>query len=179
MFVGGAAFSVTPISGRDWGISIAFGFLSIPVGALIRTIPNDPIRNLLVQCPPDARSQRPSGCHTRLGEVQPGHRSGTRQPQHLCQYPWRSLLVHRARAQASLGAPTRGWRPNPQHARYGARIGCSQCWCRMATEAEVLRSMIPETVTHRRARPTCGLASSSCIPIPTTMTLPSKNGDGR
>ena len=48
MFVGGAAFSVTPISGRDWGISIAFGFLSIPVGALIRTIPNDPIRNLLV-----------------------------------------------------------------------------------------------------------------------------------
>ena len=48
MFVGGAAFSVTPISGRDWGISIAFGFLSIPIGALIRTIPNDPIRNLLV-----------------------------------------------------------------------------------------------------------------------------------
>ena len=48
MFVGGAAFSVTPISGRDWGISIAFGFLSIPVGALIRTIPNDPIRNLLI-----------------------------------------------------------------------------------------------------------------------------------
>lgn len=48
MFVGGAAFSVTPISGRDWGISIAFGFLSIPVGALIRTIPNGPILNLLV-----------------------------------------------------------------------------------------------------------------------------------
>jgi len=46
MFVGGAAFSVTPISGRDWGISIAFGFLSIPVGALIRTIPNEPIRKL-------------------------------------------------------------------------------------------------------------------------------------
>jgi Ca2+-transporting ATPase len=48
MFVGGAAFSVTPISGRDWGISIAFGFLSIPVGALIRTIPNGPIRKLLI-----------------------------------------------------------------------------------------------------------------------------------
>ena len=48
MFVGGAAFSVAPISGRDWGISIAFGFLSIPVGALIRSIPNDPIRNLLI-----------------------------------------------------------------------------------------------------------------------------------
>jgi len=49
MFVGGAAFSVTSISGRDWGISIAFGFLSIPVGALIRTIPNDPLRKLLIQ----------------------------------------------------------------------------------------------------------------------------------
>jgi len=49
MFVGGAAFSVTPISGRDWGISIAFGFLSIPVGALIRTIPNGPIRKILIQ----------------------------------------------------------------------------------------------------------------------------------
>ena len=48
MFVGGAAFSVAPIVGRDWGISIAFGFLSIPVGAFIRTIPNEPIRELLV-----------------------------------------------------------------------------------------------------------------------------------
>ena len=48
MFVGGAAFSVAPIVGRDWGISIAFGFLSIPVGALIRTIPNEPIRRLLI-----------------------------------------------------------------------------------------------------------------------------------
>jgi len=48
MFVGGAAFSVIPISGRDWGISIAFGFLSIPVGALIRTIPNEPVRDLLI-----------------------------------------------------------------------------------------------------------------------------------
>jgi len=48
MFVGGAAFSVTPISGRDWGISIAFGLLSIPIGTLIRTIPNGPIRDLLI-----------------------------------------------------------------------------------------------------------------------------------
>ena len=49
MFVGGAAFSVAPIVGRDWGIAIVFGFLSIPVGALIRTIPNESIRDLLIR----------------------------------------------------------------------------------------------------------------------------------
>ena len=48
MSVGGVAFSVAPIVGRDWVISIAFGFLSIPVGAFIRTIPNEPIRTLLI-----------------------------------------------------------------------------------------------------------------------------------
>ena len=48
MSVGGAAFSVAPIVGRDWAISIVFGFLSIPVGAFIRTIPNEPIRKLLI-----------------------------------------------------------------------------------------------------------------------------------
>ena len=48
MSVGGAAFSVAPIVDRDWVISIAFGFLSIPVGAFIRAIPNEPIRKLLI-----------------------------------------------------------------------------------------------------------------------------------
>ena len=48
MFVGGAAFSIASIQAREWGISIAFGFLSIPVGALIRTIPNKPLRKLLI-----------------------------------------------------------------------------------------------------------------------------------
>ena len=49
MFVGGAAFSVAPIVGCDWAISIVFGFLSIPVGAFIRTIPNDLIRKVLIR----------------------------------------------------------------------------------------------------------------------------------
>ncbi|KAF8640285.1 hypothetical protein AX16_010180 [Volvariella volvacea WC 439] len=42
VFVGGAAFQVTPIGGREWGISIALGVVSIPLGALIRTLPNGP-----------------------------------------------------------------------------------------------------------------------------------------
>lgn len=43
VFVGGNAFSVTKIDGKYWGISIALGFMSIPIGFLIRCIPNGPV----------------------------------------------------------------------------------------------------------------------------------------
>jgi Ca2+-transporting ATPase len=46
VFVGGAAFHVAPISGRNWGISLALGFVSIPLGALIRLAPNGPFEKL-------------------------------------------------------------------------------------------------------------------------------------
>ncbi|KAG2017681.1 calcium-transporting ATPase [Coprinopsis cinerea AmutBmut pab1-1] len=36
----GAAFSVTKIGGREWGISLALGVVSIPWGAVIRCLPN-------------------------------------------------------------------------------------------------------------------------------------------
>ncbi|TDL19883.1 calcium-translocating P-type ATPase [Rickenella mellea] len=49
VFVGGSAFQVTRINGRDWAISIALGVLSIPIGFLIRLIPNPPIERLLQQ----------------------------------------------------------------------------------------------------------------------------------
>ncbi|KAI0046577.1 calcium-translocating P-type ATPase [Auriscalpium vulgare] len=42
VFVGGSAFQVTKISGRDWAISLALGVVSIPLGALIRIVPNEP-----------------------------------------------------------------------------------------------------------------------------------------
>jgi Ca2+-transporting ATPase len=42
VFVGGAAFQVTPIGGREWGISLALGFVSIPWGVLIRLMPTEP-----------------------------------------------------------------------------------------------------------------------------------------
>ncbi|KAJ7931426.1 Ca-transporting ATPase [Mycena leptocephala] len=45
VFVGGAAFEVTPIGGREWGISLALGFVSIPLGALIRLLPSDPFES--------------------------------------------------------------------------------------------------------------------------------------
>lgn len=49
MYVGGAAFSVTRLEGRDWGIAIVAGIISWPLGAFIRTIPTQPIENLLIR----------------------------------------------------------------------------------------------------------------------------------
>lgn len=46
VFVGGAAFTVTRIPGREWGISLALGFASIPIGFLIRFLPNEPFERL-------------------------------------------------------------------------------------------------------------------------------------
>ncbi|KAF4571338.1 hypothetical protein EYR36_008667 [Pleurotus pulmonarius] len=46
VFVGGAAFQVTRMGGREWGISIALGVVSIPLGALIRLLPNGPFEKL-------------------------------------------------------------------------------------------------------------------------------------
>ncbi|KAF9059412.1 Ca-transporting ATPase [Rhodocollybia butyracea] len=46
VFVGGAAFQVTPVDGKIWGISLALGIVSIPLGALIRLLPNEPFEKL-------------------------------------------------------------------------------------------------------------------------------------
>ncbi|KAG2064382.1 hypothetical protein BDR04DRAFT_935062, partial [Suillus decipiens] len=46
VFIGGTAFQVTCIGGREWGISLALGFVSIPLGALIRLLPNGPFEYL-------------------------------------------------------------------------------------------------------------------------------------
>ena len=46
VFVGGAAFHVTRIGGREWGISLALGFVSIPWGAIIRLLPTKPFESL-------------------------------------------------------------------------------------------------------------------------------------
>ncbi|KZS94160.1 calcium-translocating P-type ATPase [Sistotremastrum niveocremeum HHB9708] len=47
VFVGGAAFQVTRIGGREWAASVLLGLASIPLGALIRLIPNEPIERFL------------------------------------------------------------------------------------------------------------------------------------
>ena len=40
VFVGGAAFDVTPLNGTQWAICLILGLLSIPIGMLIRCIPD-------------------------------------------------------------------------------------------------------------------------------------------
>ncbi|KAI0033543.1 hypothetical protein K488DRAFT_47506 [Vararia minispora EC-137] len=46
IFFGGAVFSVARIGGREWGISLVLGIMTIPVGALVRLVPNEPCERL-------------------------------------------------------------------------------------------------------------------------------------
>ena len=47
IFKGGAAFSIHPINGAQWGYSIVLGLLSLLVAVMIRLIPDDFIRSLI------------------------------------------------------------------------------------------------------------------------------------
>ena len=47
IFVGGQAFSVTPLNGTQWGISLVLGLLSIPIAVIIRLIPDELIRKVI------------------------------------------------------------------------------------------------------------------------------------
>ena len=49
MSVGGAAFQVTPIHAREWCISLALAFVSIPLGVLIRCIPTPPFERAFIK----------------------------------------------------------------------------------------------------------------------------------
>ena len=49
VFIGGAAFQVTRIGGREWGISLALGIVSMPLGLLIRLMPNAPFEKLFIK----------------------------------------------------------------------------------------------------------------------------------
>ena len=66
IFVGGAAFSVKQLDGTQWAISIILGSLSIPVGIIIRLIPDDLVRRLI----PDflKRKRRPTVTVTDVDE---------------------------------------------------------------------------------------------------------------
>ncbi|TVY28219.1 Calcium-transporting ATPase [Lachnellula hyalina] len=56
IFVGGAAFSVKRLNGAQWAYSIVLGFLSIPIGAVIRLVPDELILRLI----PDYIKSRPT-----------------------------------------------------------------------------------------------------------------------
>lgn len=47
MFVGGRAFNVSRLTGAQWGLSVGLGAISIPIGVLLRLIPDEFIRKLI------------------------------------------------------------------------------------------------------------------------------------
>lgn len=49
IFVGGVAFKVVRLNGPQWGYSIVLGFLSLPVGVIVRLIPDE----LIHKCIPE------------------------------------------------------------------------------------------------------------------------------
>ncbi|KAG6809940.1 hypothetical protein H0H92_014006 [Tricholoma furcatifolium] len=49
VFVAGDAFQVTRIGAREWGISLALGFGSIPLGVVIRWLPDEPFERLFIK----------------------------------------------------------------------------------------------------------------------------------
>lgn len=68
-FVGGAAFQVTKMNGGEWAISLALGCVSLPLGALIRLIPNEPCKyffEMLRLLP------KPEAPPTMLPDAEPG-----------------------------------------------------------------------------------------------------------
>ncbi|UNI15530.1 plasma membrane calcium [Purpureocillium takamizusanense] len=46
IFVGGAAFSVVPLNGPQWAISLVLGVITLPIGFLTRLLPDEPFGRL-------------------------------------------------------------------------------------------------------------------------------------
>ncbi|KAI9449865.1 Ca-transporting ATPase [Lactarius psammicola] len=74
---GGAAFGITRIGAREWGVSFVLGCVSLPLGALIRLIPNEPCERIferlqLLPKPevlPTTRSDAEPGCSFAVDQV--------------------------------------------------------------------------------------------------------------
>ena len=70
IFVGGRAFNVTRLGGEQWAISIVLGFISIPVGALIRCIPDAP----LIRMTPKFLKKRRNAPHVTISDEEEHYR---------------------------------------------------------------------------------------------------------
>jgi Ca2+-transporting ATPase len=67
--VGGAAFQVTRMGGKEWAISMVLGFVALPLGALIRLIPNEPCERIFVML---RLLPKPEVPPTMLPDAEPG-----------------------------------------------------------------------------------------------------------
>jgi Ca2+-transporting ATPase len=64
IFIGGKVFNVVHLNGAQWAYSIVLGFLSIPIGASIRLIPDE----LILRVIPDYIKQRPKGPQVTISD---------------------------------------------------------------------------------------------------------------
>jgi P-type Ca2+ transporter type 2C len=64
IFVGGKAFNVVHLNRAQWLYSVILGFLSIPIGAVIRLIPDELILRLI----PDYLKRRPKGPEVTISD---------------------------------------------------------------------------------------------------------------
>ena len=68
IFVGGKAFSVTPLTGIQWAISIVLGAISLPVAVVIRLIPDEFLRKIAPQFMTSIRSSPRYKSDTEMGD---------------------------------------------------------------------------------------------------------------
>lgn len=64
IYVGGKAFNVVRLNGAQWAYSIVLGFLSIPIGACIRLIPDE----LLLRLIPESLKRKPKGPEVTISD---------------------------------------------------------------------------------------------------------------
>lgn len=68
MFVGGKAFSVQPLNGTQWAISIVLGAISLPVAVIIRLIPDEFVQKIAPRFMTSTRSSRQYKSDAEAGE---------------------------------------------------------------------------------------------------------------
>jgi len=68
-FVGGSAFQVTRMGTKEWGISLALGCMSLPLGALIRLTPSEPCKRVLEKL---RLMPKPDAPPTMFPDAEPG-----------------------------------------------------------------------------------------------------------
>jgi Ca2+-transporting ATPase len=64
IFVGGKAFNVVPLNGAQWAYSIVLGALSIPVGVVIRLVPDE----LILRLVPEYLKRKPKGPEVTISD---------------------------------------------------------------------------------------------------------------
>lgn len=80
IFVGGPAFKITPLNGKEWGLSIALGAISLPFGAFIRKVPDE----WVAACIPNIKIRMPwhkkKAAKTDAEDTEAATPVGTRDP---------------------------------------------------------------------------------------------------